>query len=241
MHLKGQRILVIGGASGIGRAIAEGAIADGANVVIASTNAEKLARAATEMGPSATTALINVADEASVEHFFADNGSFDHIANTAGDWDFPPPGPFSQLDLAAAAKSLNVRYWGAIAVAKHGATKLSAGGSYILTGGMLAHVPAKGQALFTALAGGIEFLTRGLAVDLAPVRINCVAPGLIETEQWALLPEAYRARLLEGTKRQLLVRPGVPAEAAEAYLYCMRNAFVTGQVLQVEGGVALAR
>jgi NAD(P)-dependent dehydrogenase (short-subunit alcohol dehydrogenase family) len=241
MSLKAQRVLVIGGASGIGRAIALGAVAEGANVVIASTNADKLSRAAAEMGPSASTAVLNVADEASVERFFATSGSFDHIANTAGDWEFPPPGPLSQLDLAAAAKTLNVRYWGAIAVAKHGATKLNAGGSYTLTGGMLAHVPAKGQALFTALAGGIEFLARGLAVDLAPIRVNCVAPGLIQTEQWALLPEAYAARLLEGTKRQLLARPGTPAEAAEAYLYCMRNTFATGQVIQVAGGVELAR
>ena len=80
-----------------------------------------------------------------------------------------------------------------------------------------------------------------MAVELAPIRVNCVAPGLIQTEQWALLPEAYAARLLEGTKRQLLARPGTPAEVAEAYLYCMRNTFTTGQVIQVAGGVELAR
>lgn len=240
MSLQGQRILVIGGASGIGKAVAQSAIDEGATVVIASTNAEKLARATAEMGANASWSVLDVAQESRVADFFASNGTFDHIASTAGDWTMQPPGPLTELDLTAAAKSMNVRYWGAIAVAKHGATKLPAGGSFTLTGGMLAHKPAKGQALWTALAGGIEFLTRGLAVELAPVRVNCVAPGLIQTEQWNSLPDAYRERLIAGTKRQLLARPGTTSECAEAYLYFMRNAFTTGQVLCVDGGVALA-
>ena len=80
----------------------------------------------------------------------------------------------------------------------------------------------------------------GLAVDLAPVRVNCVCPGLIETEMWAKFPEGYRDRLAAMTQRQLVQRPGHPDEAGEAYLTCMRNSFMTGQVIKIEGGVALA-
>lgn len=241
MSLQGQRILVIGGASGIGRAIANGAIAEGAAVVIASTAGDKLARAAAELGPSASTAIIDVTDETSVERFFGGAGALDHIAFTAGDWAMQPPGPLTELDLAAAAKSMNVRFWGALAVAKHGATKLRAEGSLTITGGMLAHLPQKGQPLWTALAGSIEFLARGLAADLAPVRVNAVCPGGIRTELWDALSDAYREQLLDKARtKQLLARPGTPAECAEAYLYLMRNAFTTGQVLYVEGGSALA-
>ena len=240
MDLKDKRVLVIGGGSGIGRAIAAGALADGARVVIASTNAEKTARTGAELGAGVSSAMLDVTDEAAVAAFFAGGGAFDHIAFTAGDWAMPPAGPLADLDLAAAARMLNVRFWGAIAVAKHGASTLPPGGSFTVTGGMLAHQPMKGRPLWTAGAGAVEFLTRGLAVDLAPIRVNCVCPGLIQTEQWEAFPPAYRERLLETATHQLLPRPGTPAEAAEAYLYLMRNPFTTGQVLYVEGGSALA-
>ncbi|HEY1632278.1 MAG TPA: SDR family oxidoreductase [Rhizomicrobium sp.] len=175
MSLKDKRVLVIGGGSGIGRGIAEGAVREGAAVVVASSNAEKIARAAEQVG--ASSAVLDVTDEAAVETFFANAGSFDHIAFTAGDWTGIGFGPVAHVDLAAAPRALNVRFWGAVAVAKHGAAKLPAGGSYTITGGMLAHQPMKGMALATAGAAAAEFLAKGLAVDLAPVRVNCVCPG----------------------------------------------------------------
>jgi NAD(P)-dependent dehydrogenase (short-subunit alcohol dehydrogenase family) len=92
----------------------------------------------------------------------------------------------------------------------------------------------------TASACAVEGLARGLAVDLAPVRVNCVCPGLIETEMWDKFPEGYRDALMAMTQKQLVQRPGSTAEAAEAYLTCMRNNFLTGQVICVEGGSALA-
>jgi NAD(P)-dependent dehydrogenase (short-subunit alcohol dehydrogenase family) len=240
MGVEGKRVLVIGGRSGIGRAVAEAALREGANVVVASSNAENIARAAEQLGPSASSATLNVTDELAVARFFADAGRFDHIAFTAGDWDGVGPGPLADLNLTEAPRMLNVRFWGALAVAKHGASALPPGGSFTLTGGMLAHRPMKDWPLATAVAGAVEFLSRGLAVDLAPVRVNCVCPGLIRTEMWDGFTEQHRVALVKTTAGQLLPRPGRPAEAAEAYLYLMRNDFVIGQVLQVEGGVALS-
>ena len=133
----------------------------------------------------------------------------------------------------------DVRFWGALAVAKHGAMGLPPGGSFTITSGMLAHKPSKGMATISAGAAAIEFLARGLAVDLAPIRVNCVCPGLIQTEMWETFPPDYREMLLKSTESQPLPRPGQPGEAAEAYLYLMRNTFATGQVLFVEGGIAL--
>ena len=238
MALKDKRILVIGGGSGIGLGVARGAAREGAHVTIASRDAEKVADAAKPIG--AASAVIDVRDEKNVAQFFQEHGAFDHIAFTAGDWEGFMPGARADLDLARAAERMKTRFWGAVAVAKHGATRLPPAGSYTITNGMLAHRPMKGMSTVTASARAMEGLTIGLAVDLAPVRVNCVCPGLIETEMWTKFPAGYRDRMTAMTKKQLVQRPVQTDEAAEAYLTCMRNGFMTGQVIKIEGGIALA-
>jgi NAD(P)-dependent dehydrogenase (short-subunit alcohol dehydrogenase family) len=102
---------------------------------------------------------------------------------------------------------------------------------------MIAHRPSKGSTIATAMAGAIEHLTRALAVELSPVRVNCVCPGLIRTGAWDSIPEDRReAELARMTKRQLIPRAGAPEGVAEVYLHFMRAGFTTGQVLYVEGG-----
>jgi NAD(P)-dependent dehydrogenase (short-subunit alcohol dehydrogenase family) len=238
MTLNDKRVLVIGGGSGIGLGLARGAALEGAKVLIASRDAKKIAEAAQTIG--ATSAAIDVRDENDVAQFFKEHGAFDHIAFTAGDWEGIVPGALADLDLAKAAERMTTRFWGAVAVAKHGASKLPPGGSYTITNGMLGHRPMKGLPIVTAGACAVEGLALGLAVDLAPVRVNCVCPGLIETEMWDRFPEGYRDRLMAATQKQLVRRPGQPDEAGEAYLTCMRNSFMTGQVIKIEGGIALA-
>src|SRR3984957_1508646 len=237
MALKDKRVLVIGGGSGIGLGVARGAAREGAKVLIASRDAKKIAEAAKNIG--ATSAAIDVRDESNVAQFFRDNGAFDHIAFTAGDWEGFAPGALADLDLAKAAERMSTRFWGAVAVAKHGATKLPPGGSYTITNGMLARRPMKGMPIVTARSCAVEGLALGLAVDLAPVRVNCVCPGLIETEMWDKFPQGYRDLLKAMTQKQLVQRPGSTAEAAEAYLTCMRNSFMTGQTIQIEGGIVI--
>jgi NAD(P)-dependent dehydrogenase (short-subunit alcohol dehydrogenase family) len=240
MTLENKRILVIGGGSGIGFAVAQGALAEGAHVVVASSNADKVADAARQLGNNAAGAQLDVTDEAAVESFFTANPTFDHIAFTAGDWGGFRRGALAEADLAAATQVFRVRFWGAVAVAKHGAKTLPAGGSLTLTDGMIAHRPSKGSAISTAMAGAIEHLTRGLAVEFAPVRVNCVCPGLIRTGIWdSILPDAREAQIEKMTARQLIPRAGDPGEAALAYLYLMKGGYTTGQVLYVEGGSAL--
>ncbi|MEJ0024798.1 MAG: SDR family oxidoreductase [Rhizomicrobium sp.] len=238
MTLKDQRVLVIGGGSGIGFGIAQGAAAEGAKVMIASRRAEKIAEAAKRIGGA--SAVLDVSEEANIAAFFKDHTGFDHIAFTAGDTDGLSPGMLGDLDLKLAAQRFNTRFWGVVAVAKHGAIHLPPGGSFTLTNGMLAHRPLKGMPIVTASAMAAEGLTRGLALDLAPVRVNCVCPGLIETELFDRFGAGRREMLMALSQRQLIQRPGTPAEAAEAYLTCMRNTFMTGQVLKIEGGIAIA-
>jgi NAD(P)-dependent dehydrogenase (short-subunit alcohol dehydrogenase family) len=241
MSLDDKRILVIGGGSGIGYAVAEAAVKAGAQVVVASTNSERVKAAAARLGNRTSGTTLDITREDQVAGFFAGSGKFDHIATTAGDWSGPRRTPLAELDLDQAASLFKVRFWGAVAVAKHGARTLNEGGSLTLTDGMIAHRPQKASAISTAMCGAIEHLTRALAVELAPVRVNAVCPGLIRTGIWDSIPDDKReAQLAEMTKRQLLPRPGEPSETAEAYLYLMRGNYTTGQVLYVEGGRALS-
>ncbi len=145
---------------------------EGAKVTIASRDEKKIAEAARSFG--GTAASLDVSEEANVARFFETHHGFDHIAFTAGDTDGLGFGVLSDLDLKQAASRFNTRFWGAVAVAKHGARHLPPGGSYTITNGMLAHKPLKGMPIVTASAMAAEGLTRGLAVDLSPVRVNCV-------------------------------------------------------------------
>jgi len=239
MKLKDKHVLVIGGGSGIGFGIAKSAAEEGAKVTIASRNAEKLAEKAKSIG--ATGAILDVTEEANIAAFFKEHTDFDHIAFTAGDTDGLAMGVLSDLDLKQAANRFNTRFWGAVAVAKHGAMRLPPGGSFTFTNGMLAHRPMKGIPIVSASAMAAEGLALGLAVDLAPVRVNCVCPGLIETELFDRYGDARKEMLKAISQRQLIPRPGTPEEAAEAYLTCMRNTYMTGQIIKIEGGVALSQ
>lgn len=237
MSLSGKKVLVVGGGSGIGFAVAEGAAREGAVVTVASTNEQRVRAAGDRLGTEA--AVLDVTDEPGLAAFFAGR-TFDHIATTAGDWGGPRRGPLAEADLEAAASVFKVRFWGALALAKQGAPTLAPGGSITLTDGMIAHKPTKGSVVSTAMAGAVEFLTRALAVELAPIRVNCVCPGLIRTGVWDSIPEDRRAEeLAKRTARQLIPRVGEPDEAAEAYLHLMRAGYTTGQVLQVDGGLGL--
>jgi NAD(P)-dependent dehydrogenase (short-subunit alcohol dehydrogenase family) len=233
MSLDGQRVVVIGGASGIGLAVAAAARDAGAQVVVGSSQDTNVEAALARLGGGATGSAVDVGDEASVAGFFERLGAFDHLVFTAGDWGARRGGPVGQLDLVAAQAVFGVRFWGALAAVKHGSRTISRGGSITLTDGMMAHRPMKGAAVSTAMLGAIEYLTRALAVDLAPVRVNAVCPGLVLTERNSQMPEDTRRAV---TARLPLPRAADPAEVAEAYLYLMRGGYTTGQVLRVDGG-----
>jgi len=240
-ELADQRVVVIGGSSGIGHAVAARAIAAGASVVIGSSDPARVQTAVARLGERATGSAVDVRDESSVAAFFATTGTFDHLVFTAGDWgSFRAPRPVADLDLAAAGDVFAVRFWGAVAAIKHAQGRIAPTGSITLTDGVVAHRPRKGAALSTAMAGAIEHLTRALAVDLAPLRVNAVCPGLVLTEVWSGMPADQREdHLRRMTAAQPLPRAGAPEEVAEAYLYLMRGTFATGQVLVVDGGRTL--
>jgi len=238
MALQGSRVLVIGGSSGIGFGVARAALAEGARVSVASSNPARVEAAVARLG-GGSGAVLDVSSEADVAAFFAREDGFDHIAFTAADWGMVDHEDLFTLDLAKAGSIFGVRFWGALAVARHAAPRMPAGGSLTLTNGMAAHRPQKGLVVSTAMAGAVEHLVKGLAVEIAPIRVNGVCPGAIRTEAWDELTPEFRKVQEDRLSGQPLGRVGTVEECAQAYLYLMKGGYTTGQVLRVEGGWTL--
>jgi NAD(P)-dependent dehydrogenase (short-subunit alcohol dehydrogenase family) len=237
MTLEGKRVVIVGGTSGIGFAVAQAARAQGASVVVASRQGAHVEAAVGRLGEGAAGFAVDVIDEARVAAAFADVGAFDHLVFTAGDWGGPRRSTFADIDLDAARSLFGVRFWGAMRVVRHALPSLARDGSITLTNGMIAHRPAKGAVMSAAMAGAVEHAALALSVELAPIRVNMVCPGYVKTEVWAGMPrderEAFLARM---TARQPLPRAAEPSEVAEAYIYLMRGGYTTGQVMRLDGG-----
>jgi NAD(P)-dependent dehydrogenase (short-subunit alcohol dehydrogenase family) len=242
LTLKDQRIVVIGGTSGIGLAVALSALDEGASVVVASGRPERVEHARAELAvhsaSRSTAQVLDVTREAAIKEFFDDVGPFDHLVYTAGE-DLPL-GPLATTDLRQARARFEVRYWGAVAAAKHALKSIRKSGSIVLTSGFSATRPRPGWASQASIQSAIEGLTRALAVELAPIRVNCVSPGLTRTPRWDAWSDGTRQAFFSGEERRLpLARIGSAAELASAYVYFMKNTFATGNILGVDGGGSL--
>jgi NAD(P)-dependent dehydrogenase (short-subunit alcohol dehydrogenase family) len=238
MALTGQRIVVIGGSSGMGLATAHAAAAAGALVTIASSSKERIDAALAELPDSCDGAVLDVRDEAAVAELFTRIDELDHVVFTAGDQ--ADRRALKELPLDQARRTFDVRFWGAVAVAKHAAPRIRPGGSITLTTGTIGVRPVPGAALASAGSAAAEGLTRGLAVDLAPVRVNAVRSGAVRTPLWDAIPEPQRATVLDSFAQRALTKTvGEPQQIAAAHLYLMENQFVTGTVLTVDGGLIL--
>jgi NAD(P)-dependent dehydrogenase (short-subunit alcohol dehydrogenase family) len=238
--LNGKRIVVIGGTSGIGFAVAAGAAKEGAQVIVASSTKEKVSSAVAKLPAGSKGEVVNVRDEKNIASFFAGIGAFDHLVYTAGDWAAIGNMPLDQLDLSKAGDVFATRFWGALACVKHSFKQMAKDGSVTLTDGMVGWRPRKGAPVNSAMAGAVEHLARSLAIDLAPRRANCVCPGLVATEVWDGPRAEGRAERFAAMAAKIPVGKISDADdVAEAYLYLMRCGYTTGQTLYVEGGMSL--
>ena len=234
--LESKRVLIVGGSSGIGAAAAEAFAGLGAKVTIASRSAEKLADAAREIGQGVETAVLDTTDAAAVEAYFAAQAPFDHIVISAAQ---TPSGPVRQLSLDDAARAMDSKFWGAYRVAR--AAKISDGGSLTFVSGFLSVRPSKTSVLQGAINAAIEALARGLALELSPVRVNTVSPGLIATPLWAKLSDDTREKMYEGAAGRLPARRvGQPEDVANAIVFLASTPYSTGSTVLVDGGGAVA-
>lgn len=235
MSVEGKKVVITGGSSGIGMATAKALIAQGANVAIASRSPEKLKRASELLGPKAETYSLDVTREWDVKDFFEEVGPFDHLVTAAG----PEAGdkPILQLNTAAARSMFESKFWGQYYAAKYGAPKIQDGGSITMFSGWISRKPMAGLSTFAAIDGAIESLIRILALELAPIRVNAVTPGAIETPLWNSMPEDDRRATLNAFAAALPVkRVGKPEDVKKAVLYLIDNGFTTGAVIDVDGG-----
>jgi NAD(P)-dependent dehydrogenase (short-subunit alcohol dehydrogenase family) len=225
MDIRGKRIVVLGGSSGIGLATAQAAARQGANVVIVSSRKDRVEAALATLPPGAEGHVADLADENAIRALFDRLGQFDHLVFTAGE--NLQIGSLAATDLDAARRFFATRYWGAFCAAKYGIGKIRTGGSIVFTSGIAGQRPHAG-------------LTRALAVELAPIRVNIVSPGVVKTALWGNVSEAERAALYKDTAERSLTGHVADAdEIAQAYLYLMRQGYSTGQVLVVDGGAVL--
>lgn len=238
MTLLGKRILVLGGTSGIGFAVAEAASSEGANVVVVSRQQSRVDAAVTLLGKGTEGHAADLSNEASVEALFSRIGPFDHLVYTAGDevWQRA----IEDTDLADASAFFGVRLWGAFMAAKYGNRLVRPGGSFVLTSSTVPRRPRPGLSVGACVSAAVEALARAMAVEMAPVRVNVVAPGIVRTPIWNRLPEQEREAYFASRGATIPAgRVGESREIAEAYLFLMRGTFTTGQTIVMDGGMLL--
>jgi len=232
-------VVVIGGSSGIGLATAKLASEAGANVTIAGRDKGRLAAALESLPDHAKGVTLDVADEGAVRGLFDSFDHVDHVATLAGSH---VAGLLAEVDSDALRGPVDNRFWGPLFICKYAAPKMTTGSITLCTGAGVAR-PRAGSAIVAAAAGGSEFLARAMAVELAPVRVNVVRPGIVDTPLVDRLVPGDRDRdevLKAMAKRVPLGRVAQPEEIADAIVFLMTNEYVTGSTLTIDGGVSLA-
>src|SRR5690242_4368145 len=230
MQLKGKKVVVVGGSSGIGLSTAELAKREGADVIVASRSAAKLDPIAERLNAIAIPA--DVTDDKSVANLFKSSGPVDHVIVTAAQL---RSGPFRTVAMEDVRSTFEGKFWGAWRVAR--AAEFRSGGSLTLVSGFLSVRPRPNSAIVSAANGALESLARALALELAPVRVNAVSPGVIDTPIRAAMPEEARRDMLAKTAAALPVgRVGAGEDIARQILGFMANGFATGSIVYIDGG-----
>jgi NAD(P)-dependent dehydrogenase (short-subunit alcohol dehydrogenase family) len=236
--LQDKRVIILGGSSGIGLAVAEQASLEGAKVVLVSSNPGRIQKAAQSVSGEVDGQTVDLSDEGAVAALFTKLGPFDHLIFTAGD--SLQLHELAATDLRLARRAFELRYWAALAAVKYGSPHIRKGGSIVLTTGIAGRRPHKGWVVAASVCGTIEALTRALAIELAPIRVNAVSPGVVRTNLWQNMSAAERAHLYESVGNSLPIgRVGEVEDVAQAYLFLMQEGFSTGQTVVVDGGMVL--
>lgn len=231
--------VVVGGASGIGKAVAHALAADGQRVIVADRNTDGARAVAAELGEPHTAATVEVTDEASVRGLFEHAGALDVVVNTAG---YSGVGLITDLAVEDFRSVVDVCLTGAFLVIKHAAPRLRDGGALVSLSSLNGRQPAAAMSAYCAAKAGLSMLTQVAALELAPrgIRVNAVAPGFVHTpltEPATQIPGVLD-EYLENTP---LGRAGTPEDIAEAVMFLSKAPWLTGEVLDLNGGAHMKR
>jgi len=237
-QLTGKRVIVLGGSSGLGFATAKAAAAEGANVVIVSSNQTRIDLALEELPQWSKGYAVDLSNEQNIRDFFNRAGRFDHLVYTAGE--NIEMSMVADTDIEKGKDFFSIRFWGAFAAIKYGKDHINEGGSMTLMSGNFGQRPSKGYSLGAAICGAMDAFTRAMAVELAPIRVNNIAAGVIKTNLWNNLSEADREGFYKYLESILLLkRVGEAEDIAQAFVYLMKQSYTTGQSLIIDGGGVL--
>lgn len=236
VKLTNKRVLIIGGSSGIGLATAQAAHREGAETIIAARTSASLEAARTTFDTSdrVKAHTVDVTKEENVAQLFRSIGELDHIVVTAAEGVYRL---LSECSVDDMLRVIHSKLLGAMLVGKYGGPRLRAGGSLTFTSGIAAERPLPRGSLIASVNGGLNSLARALALELAPVRVNAISPGWVDTPIWqrAIGPNSS-AMQAQMAARLPVRRIGRGEDLAEAILFLMTNEFTTGSVLHVDGG-----
>ncbi|MER7501614.1 SDR family oxidoreductase [Nonomuraea pusilla] len=235
--LTGRRLVVIGAGSHAGRAIAQAASAAGAELVLAGPDPRKLEWTAAELPGPARTVPVDLADEDSIARLAAEAGELDHLVSTAS---MAANGPVAGLSHEDIQRAFAAKVIGPLLLAKHLTGRVREGGSLTFFSGVVAWRPAPERAVMATTNGALAFLVQALAVELAPVRVNAISPGIVDTGVWDGMGSDKEAFLRGVAARNPARRVGTAADLVQAVLFAIGNPYVTGTVLHVDGGGRLA-
>lgn len=237
--MQDKRIIVIGGSSGIGEGIVRAAYKTEAEVVAVGRSMEKLEKmiAGFPRGANIKAIAADVTNEADVIRLFEETGSFDHLVSTVADLAYQP---VREFDLAAARRSVDSKLLSSLLLAKHGCARARPGGSLTFLSGIAAYRPMPRGAIVAAINGALASLAYALALELAPLRVNVVSPGWVDTPIWDTVAGEKKHEMQAQMANRLPVgRIGRPEDIAQAVLSIMANGYMTGTVVHVDGGQRL--
>jgi NAD(P)-dependent dehydrogenase (short-subunit alcohol dehydrogenase family) len=236
-QLAGQTVVLLGGSAGIGLETARLARAEGADVILVGRNPERLEHAAREV-EARSTAAFDATDVAALERFFEDlPRPIDHVLVTAGG---PHYGPLAEMDFAEARRTVEEHLWLPLQLARIAVGKVRSGGSLVFMSGTGGRQTAVGLTVGGTLTVGALALTRNLALEIAPIRVNMIAAGFVDTPRSAsILGDQLEARRAELRETLPIGRVVGPEDVAALAVHLMTNTALTGATYDIDGGQQL--
>jgi NAD(P)-dependent dehydrogenase (short-subunit alcohol dehydrogenase family) len=233
--LTNRTVLIVGRGSGIARAATLAIRAAGANVIVAGRDKNTLASAYDD--PAITAEYVDLTDEASITDLAERTGTVDHVVSTAS---ARARGRLGELTLDTVTRSFQTKVIGPMLLAKHFAPGMPADGSFVFFSGSSARKPAVGMLAVGATNAAVDAVVRGLAVELAPIRVNAISPGTIDTGAYDGLGEQHKAALFAArVEHNPSRRIGTADDIGKAVLFALTNTFMTGISLGIDGGEPL--